>query len=94
MDNREKIYEYGGELRNVQDLFEITANHIHYRFRHVNSLIYKYNSILDRVNMVKILKEDDELEQKLGANGKKIAKENLYWDRMANAAERIYISLS
>jgi hypothetical protein len=31
MDNREKIYEHGGELENVQDLFEITANHVHYR---------------------------------------------------------------
>ncbi len=31
MDNREKIYEHGGELGNVQDLFEITANHVHYR---------------------------------------------------------------
>ena len=30
MDNREKIYEHGGELGNVQDLFEITANHVHY----------------------------------------------------------------
>ena len=33
MDNREKIYEHGGELGNVQDLFEITANHVHYRGR-------------------------------------------------------------
>ena len=32
MDNREKIYEHGGELGNVQDLFEITANHVHYRY--------------------------------------------------------------
>ena len=32
MDNREKIYEHGGELRNVQDLFEITANHVRYQF--------------------------------------------------------------
>jgi hypothetical protein len=31
MDNREKIYEHGGELGNVQDLFEITANHVHYQ---------------------------------------------------------------
>ena len=32
MDNREKIYEHGGELGSVQDLFEITANHVHYLF--------------------------------------------------------------
>ena len=33
MDNREKIYEHGGELGNVQDLFEITANHVHYQIQ-------------------------------------------------------------
>lgn len=30
----EKIYEHGGELGNVQDHFEITANHVHYQRFH------------------------------------------------------------
>ncbi len=43
MDNREKIYEHGGELRNVQDLFEITANHAHYLISIENGFPEDYN---------------------------------------------------
>jgi hypothetical protein len=32
VDNRKKVFELGGRLRIVQDLFEITAIHVHYRW--------------------------------------------------------------
>ena len=52
MDNREKIYEHGGELRNVQDLFEITANHAHYQFF---SNLPSFISCIKYVSMKRVL---------------------------------------
>lgn len=72
---------------NIEEYVDIVVNH-------VNSLTYKYDSILNCLNIINILKDNNDLRQKLGANGKTIVRENFYWERIADVAEKIYISLS
>lgn len=71
---------------NVEEYRDIVIDHF-------NSLVYEYDSIEDCTKKVEMLNEDDGLRQKLGANGIQMAKENFNWDRIADAAERIYMSL-
>ncbi|MCL4332138.1 MAG: hypothetical protein M1162_01280 [Candidatus Thermoplasmatota archaeon] len=56
MDNREKIYEHGGELRNVQDLFEITANHAHYPIKFKGLRITLTKPV--RINLLALVSRD------------------------------------
>ena len=71
---------------NVEEYKDIVIDHF-------NSLIYEYDSIEDCAKKVEMLNGDDGLRQKLGANEIQMAKENFNWDRIADAAERIYMSL-
>ena len=71
---------------NVEEYKDIVIDHF-------NSLIYEYDSIEDCAKKVEKLNEDDGLRQRLRANGIQMAKENFNWDRIADAAERIYMSL-